>query len=181
MERKQPGKKSPRKEVNRDLLKVLKYQNTVVQKSCLECGKTFQQARRLKAICSDECKKARRSKFRPQTFKDCEQCGTRFGPVDNLSVRFCGAACKYKAAATGRRVTHKTVTKARSAQSLLAYHIKAGNIIRPKSCEACGEEGRIEGAHYNYDEPLKVRWLCRSCHVRWDKAEPKHATYRVEI
>jgi hypothetical protein len=38
---------------------------------------------------------------------------------------------------------------------------------------------RIEGAHYNYDEPLRVRWLCRSCHRRWDKLEPKGGTYLV--
>lgn len=32
---------------------------------------------------------------------------------------------------------------------------------------------RIEAAHYNYEDPRNVRWLCRSCHVRWDQKEPK--------
>ncbi|MCC7409315.1 MAG: hypothetical protein IT442_14715 [Phycisphaeraceae bacterium] len=36
--------------------------------------------------------------------------------------------------------------------------------------------GRIEAAHFNYDEPLRVRWLCCSCHRRWDKRHPKHGT-----
>jgi len=73
------------------------------------------------------------------------------------------------------------MTKARSAQSLLRYHIQAGNIVRPTSCEECGATNRrIEGAHFNYDEPLRVRWLCVSCHRRWDKSEPKHATFVVD-
>lgn len=178
-ERKRPGTKSQPKEVSRDLLKVLRYQNAVIEKDCIVCGSKFEQKRRLKAICSDECRKARRCELRPQTFKDCEHCGAQFGPVDRLDVRFCGTACKYKAA-TGRVAQRKTITRARSAQSLLAYHVKAGNIVRPSQCEECGStDRRIEGAHHNYDEPLRVRWLCRSCHVRWDKAQPKGATYRI--
>jgi len=37
----------------------------------------------------------------------------------------------------------------------------------------------IEAAHHDYDQPLHVRWLCRSCHVRWDKREPKNGTVVV--
>ena len=114
---------------------------------------------------------------KPQTFKDCQKCGSRFGPLSYLAQKFCSRACKQAASATGRRTVRKTVTKARSAQSLLRYHVEAGNIVRPSCCEECGASDRkIEGAHRNYDEPLNVRWLCRSCHVRWDKAEPKGGT-----
>ncbi|MFQ6047992.1 MAG: hypothetical protein ACE5K7_01350 [Phycisphaerae bacterium] len=56
----------------------------------------------------------------------------------------------------------------------------AGHITRPSVCEECGATDRkIEAAHYDYDEPLRVRWLCRSCHVRWDRREPKGATFVV--
>lgn len=162
--------------------KVYRYQHTVIEKTCIECGAKFSAIRRLKPICSDDCKKARRSKFRPQTFRNCEVCGIKFGPVDHLKVRFCSYACKVIGQRTGRKVTRKTIPKARTAQSLLAYHIKAGHIVRPISCEECGcSDRKIEGAHYNYDEPLSVRWLCRSCHVRWDKAEPKNATIRIKL
>ena len=115
-----------------------------------------------------------------QTFKFCHKCGKEFGPVDRLTAKYCSRDCKHDAMRIGRKTFRKTITKARSAQSLLAYHIKAGNIIKPDTCEECGQKKRIEGAHYNYDEPLKVRWLCRSCHVKWDKSDPKNATYIIK-
>ena len=30
-----------------------------------------------------------------QTFADCEQCGLRFGPLQNLKIRFCSKTCSY--------------------------------------------------------------------------------------
>ena len=116
-----------------------------------------------------------------QTFRDCEHCGQEFGPLPNLSRRFCGKSCAYEFRKTmPRKIIRKVTKKARSAQSLLAYHVNKGNIIRPKTCESCGGERKIEGAHYNYDEPLRVRWLCRSCHVKWDKEDPKGGTVIIQ-
>ena len=43
-------------------------------------------------------------------------------------------------------------------------------------CSECGLQGRIEAAHHNYDESLKICWLCRSCHAKWDWAQPKGGT-----
>ena len=120
--------------------------------------------------------------MRAPTFLLCKHCGQVFGPVDHLKRRFCSTACKYAAASTGRKVIHKTVTKAKNAQSLLRYHVQAGHITRPTACEECGATNiAIEGAHFNYDEPLRVRWLCRSCHRVWDRREPKNATYVVRV
>ena len=119
---------------------------------------------------------------KPQQFRNCAQCGSHFGPIDRLSVRFCSYECKVKAQTTGRKVKRITITRARSAQSLLRYHIQAGHVVRPPQCEECGCTDRpIEGAHRDYARPLDVRWLCRSCHVRWDKAEPKGATVRMVL
>lgn len=110
----------------------------------------------------------------------CPVCDRWFSP-DKYAAIYCSYTCKVKAQTTGRRTFRETDTKARSAQSLLAYHVKRGNIIRPTECEECGKHSeKIEGAHYNYDEPLNVRWLCRSCHVKWDKENPKGVT-RVVI
>ncbi len=116
---------------------------------------------------------------RPRSWTICPVCLSVF-VLARLDRRFCSCACKVKAQTTGRRTKRRTTTKARSAQSLLRYHVQAGNIVRPMTCEECGATDRpIEGAHFNYDEPLRVRWLCISCHRRWDKQEPKQATYKV--
>jgi hypothetical protein len=146
-------------------------------RSCVQCGAQFE-GRDCATLCSPVCRQAR---LKP-TYKICETCGVTFGPVDRLSPRFCGRACAVRAQTTGRRVIRRTHPRARNAQSLLRYHIQAGHIVPPSACERCGATGRkIEGAHFNYDEPLRVQWLCISCHRRWDKREPKGATYRVPV
>jgi len=143
--------------------------------ACIQCGAMFL-GKPGRKLCSDACRRA----HRPGTYRTCEACGARFGPVDHLSRKFCGWACKVRALTTGQRVLRKTHRAARNAQSLLRYHVQAGHIVRPSACEQCGRTGcRIEGAHYRYDQPLRVRWLCVPCRRRWDQAEPKGATYRV--
>jgi ribosomal protein S27AE len=73
-----------------------------------------------------------------------------------------------------RRVRNKKKTpEAKYAQSKVAYAIKAGRISKPDICEECGRSVFLEAAHYDYKEPLLVRWLCRPCHRRWDASEPK--------
>jgi len=117
---------------------------------------------------------------RPRSWAICPVCLSLF-LLDRLQRRFCSCACKVKAQTTGHRTSRRTITKARSAQSLLRYHVQAGNVVRPSVCEECGATNRrIEGAHFNYEEPLRVRWLCRSCHVRWDKGDPKRVTVIVQ-
>jgi ribosomal protein S27AE len=51
--------------------------------------------------------------------------------------------------------------------------VKKGTLIRPDTCEQCGQVRKITAAHHDYARPLDVRWLCSPCHVRWDRAEPK--------
>lgn len=51
--------------------------------------------------------------------------------------------------------------------------IRKGLLVRPDTCEECGKVGRIDAAHADYARLLDVRWLCRSCHMRWDHADPK--------
>lgn len=115
---------------------------------------------------------------KPQTFRECSVCKKYFGPLDHLRRRFCSRECKYESQRTGKRVFRKTTKEARRAHRRLAYQIELGKMKRPDICEECGNSSKkIEAAHYDYSQPLKVRWLCRSCHVKWDHADSKGATY----
>ena len=148
---------------------------TLLRRTCRQCGREFTGEAR-NHYCSKECFAA----SRPQTFLTCLRCGCRFGPVDRLSRKFCSKECANKAKATGRKIFRKGTNRARRAQNLVRYYILSGLMVRPVICEECGATDRsIEAAHYDYDQPLKVRWLCRSCHRRWDKQDPKNGTYVV--
>lgn len=59
------------------------------------------------------------------------------------------------------------------AWAAVAAAIARGILMRPDACEECGKSCKPDAAHFNYREPLRVRWLCRSCHSFWDVAEPK--------
>lgn len=126
-------------------------------------------------VCSAECKKI----YRPITYLTCCHCKKSFA-ADRLNRRFCSKECWYKS--KNYTVLHRHVMskKANRACRQLRYKINKGEIIRPSKCEQCGKESKIEAAHYNYDEPYRVRWLCRSCHAKWDKQEPKGGTTVIE-
>ncbi len=105
-----------------------------------------------------------------------------WGPWPNLKLRkFCSRACANAAKVKpGPRKRQKPTLAARRAHGLLAYYVKVGVLVRPSACEGCGRtDRRIEGAHRDYSKPKEVRWLCRGCHARWDKAEPKHDVRRA--
>ena len=60
--------------------------------------------------------------------------------------------------------------KARGHRILTAALAK-GTLVRSTECETCGEESRTIGHHDDYLKPLDIRWLCRSCHAAWHKAD----------
>lgn len=73
-----------------------------------------------------------------------------------------------------------TLPHARNAQNMVAYHLRKGHLTRPTICESCGvESDKIEAAHEDYSKPLEIKWLCRSCHVKLDKANPKGVVVNV--
>lgn len=59
------------------------------------------------------------------------------------------------------------VTRARKAAHQAVFRaLKRGEIEKPDSCQLCGADSRLEAHHARYDEPLRVLWLCRSCHAK---------------
>lgn len=141
--------------------------------ACARCGRTFA-AKADTKFCSLACAK------RPKTFIKCEQCGTVFHP-SHLKTRHCSWEC----ANLSRRVEVQkprleATQEARRAQRRVAYLVQIGTLVRPTTCEQCGFGGDIEAAHFNYQEPERVRWLCRFCHRTWDHACPKRGTVSRE-
>lgn len=49
------------------------------------------------------------------------------------------------------------------AHSMVETAILNGVLVR-EECEICGDTKRIDAHHDDYSKPLKVRWLCKSCH-----------------
>lgn len=146
----------------------------VTEKQCGACASTFE-GKPKKKFCSVNCRRI----GRPPTFLSCQSCGQSFGPVDRLCRQYCSYRCKCAGqtkAAEDRKPKAKPTVAARRAQRTVKYHVDQGTLVRPTHCDECCLPGNIEGAHFNYDEPLRVRWLCRSCHSKWDRAFPKGGT-----
>jgi len=70
-----------------------------------------------------------------------------------------------------RRAAVRRQSKEWQARIELNKAVKRGDVVRPAACAECGQTGRIEGHHDDYDKPLDVRWLCRDCHEAHHVAE----------
>ena len=62
------------------------------------------------------------------------------------------------------------------AQNMLEYAIRKGIVDRKFKCEESGDVGtfkdgrtKIQAHHADYNQPLKVMWLCQKCHHKWHK------------
>jgi hypothetical protein len=64
------------------------------------------------------------------------------------------------------RASHFPTTAQRrkdAARSIAGVYLRRGQLTR-RPCQVCGDP-RSEMHHPDYDRPLLVRWLCRSCHL----------------
>jgi hypothetical protein len=68
-----------------------------------------------------------------------------------------------------------------SIQGKLRRAIKKGIVIKSKFCKECGKETKLFGHHDNYSEPLKVIWLCSSCHgILHSKLRNENITCQID-
>ena len=59
--------------------------------------------------------------------------------------------------------------------------LRSGEITRPNRCENCSAEKFTEAAHVSYADRLNIRWLCRTCHRKFDKERPKVANSEAYV
>jgi hypothetical protein len=103
----------------------------------------------------------------------CKEC-TCQDVRDNRTRRADFYRAYERARSTRQRRVPRFVTQANKA---VYTAVKNGTLVRPAACEECGRVCRVDGAHFNYVEKLRVRWLCRSCHTKWDASKPKSKTH----
>ncbi len=56
--------------------------------------------------------------------------------------------------------------KRRYVRRITSKAIERGQLIRPKACELCQSEGKMEAHHIDYGKPMAVTWLCKKCHCK---------------
>lgn len=51
-----------------------------------------------------------------------------------------------------------------AARAAVNNALRRGELVKPKTCEGCGQDKKLTGHHDDYALPLSVRWLCYACH-----------------
>ena len=58
----------------------------------------------------------------------------------------------------------------RNIYALIYNRKKTGKIKKPECCQHCNKKtADLETHHNDYSDPLKVIWLCKTCHKKYDK------------
>lgn len=68
-------------------------------------------------------------------------------------------------AAYAREYRESVKDRYKEAHHAVSNAIKLGKMEK-KPCEICGNNNS-QAHHDDYNKPLEVRWLCRSCHLAW--------------
>lgn len=61
------------------------------------------------------------------------------------------------------RKYRKAHPKQQRARDAVKVAVASGRLV-PGSCEDCGSTNDIQAHHDDYEKPLSVAWLCRTCH-----------------
>lgn len=77
--------------------------------------------------------------------------------------------------------------KQRRCQSLIARAVKIGKLIRPDTCELCGDKPKSDKRtliyahhHAGYDQPHNVWWVCHTCNLYLSGVEFHNGTVSKE-
>jgi len=92
----------------------------------------------------------------------CSKCG---GDRDQPNQRYCRAC--HSAYKRDHRKSYGELSDAEKKKSIarsIANVYQNRGLLEKQICEGCGSES-AEKHHDDYDEPLKIRWLCRECHM----------------
>lgn len=121
--------------------------NTKLKPSC-SCGSTLHLSVRVKY---------KRKDGTTNTLYRCRKCNTA-----RMQKYWSTEQGRETAKKSNKRSYYKYRSKA-MARNLFNYHVRKGH-IKKIPCR-CGNE-KVEGHHKDYSKPLKVVWLCRSCHTK---------------
>lgn len=109
----------------------------------------------------------------------CPKCGTPKRAFNRNGVRdgqyvWCCPRCPFGSLRDWQERFPERYRLTKRAHWMIHEAVERGRLIRPSACEECGTaEVAIDAAHADYSKPLDVRWLCKPCHLAWDRAEPK--------
>ena len=63
------------------------------------------------------------------------------------------------------------------ARILLHSALKKGQVIKPEVCEECQKPLKLTAHHEDYNNPLKVVWLCYECHGKKHRKDASIDTF----
>lgn len=104
----------------------------------------------------------------------CKQCSREYAKSDARKATLQRYNASAKKRACNQRYREKRPAIREAVHQVVYRAVKRGDLIRPEACEFCGDEhSRIEGHHPDYNEPLRVLWLCPSCHTKLHNKEAR--------
>jgi hypothetical protein len=101
--------------------------------------------------------------------RDCVECIERYNKIGRSDEykdyrRTYQKTEAYKISQKASKNKYMNATKSRS-----YYSKRKGSIEIKSRCENCNSQNRIEAHHHDYNLPLDVEFLCKTCHENWHK------------
>ena len=111
----------------------------------------------------------------PTKCRICGQsCTIRKGKFKGHGRHVCSYRCAALFGAIARRATPERKHLQINSAGLINTRVRRGAMNKPDRCEKCGKKARLDGHHDDYARPDAVRWLCRSCHMKWHSENTWH-------